>query len=48
MTGEEVAAHLTISPETVRTHIRNGMEKLHAHTRAGAVVEALKAHEIEP
>lgn len=47
MTGEEIAARLTLSPDTVRTHVRNGMEKLHKHTRTGAVVKALKAHEIE-
>jgi DNA-binding NarL/FixJ family response regulator len=47
MTGEEVAVRLTISPETIRTHIRNGMEKLHARTRAGAVVEAMRSHEID-
>jgi DNA-binding NarL/FixJ family response regulator len=48
LTGEEIAARLTLSPETIRTHIRNGMEKLDAHTRTGAVVRALKAHEIQP
>jgi DNA-binding NarL/FixJ family response regulator len=47
LTGEEIAVRLTLSPETVRTHIRNGMEKLHKHTRTGAVVKALKADEIE-
>jgi DNA-binding NarL/FixJ family response regulator len=46
LTGEEIATHLTISAETVRTHIRNAMDKLHAHTRTGAVVEALKTREI--
>jgi DNA-binding NarL/FixJ family response regulator len=46
LTGEEIATGLTIAPETVRTHIRNAMEKLHAHTRTGAVVQALKTHEI--
>jgi DNA-binding NarL/FixJ family response regulator len=46
LTGEEIATRLTVSPETVRTHIRNGMEKLDANTRTGAVVQALKTHEI--
>jgi DNA-binding NarL/FixJ family response regulator len=46
LTGEEIATRLTISTETVRTHIRNATEKLHAHTRTGAVVGALKSHEI--
>jgi DNA-binding NarL/FixJ family response regulator len=47
LTGEEIACQLTVSPETVRTHIRNGMDKMHAHTRTGAVVQALRTHEIE-
>ncbi|HEX3239676.1 MAG TPA: response regulator transcription factor [Solirubrobacterales bacterium] len=47
MTGEKIAARLSLSPDTVRTHVRNGMEKLHMHTRTGAVVKALKTHEIE-
>jgi DNA-binding NarL/FixJ family response regulator len=47
LTGEEIALRLRLSPDTVRTHIRNGMEKLHKHTRTGAVVKALKAEEIE-
>jgi DNA-binding NarL/FixJ family response regulator len=47
LTGEEIASRLTLSPETVRTHVRNGMEKLHQRTRTGAVVKALKQHEIE-
>jgi DNA-binding NarL/FixJ family response regulator len=47
LTGEEIAARLTVSPDTVRTHIRNGMENLDAHTRTGAVAQALKTHEIE-
>jgi DNA-binding NarL/FixJ family response regulator len=47
LTGEEIASRLTLSPDTVRTHVRNGMEKLHKHTRTGAVVKALKQHEIE-
>jgi DNA-binding NarL/FixJ family response regulator len=46
LTGEEIAVRLTVSPETIRTHIRNGMEKLGAHTRTGAVVQALKSGEI--
>jgi DNA-binding NarL/FixJ family response regulator len=48
LSGEEIAERLTLSAETVRTHIRNGMDKLDARTRTGAVVEALKMHEIEP
>jgi DNA-binding NarL/FixJ family response regulator len=44
--GEEIAAQLEISPETVRTHVRNAMEKLEAHTRAHAVAIALRQGEI--
>ena len=33
----EIAGHLFISPATVRTHVRNAMSKLGAHTRAELV-----------
>ena len=46
LTGEEVAARLSLSPETVRTHIRNAMAKLEAHTRVHAVAIALRHGEI--
>jgi DNA-binding NarL/FixJ family response regulator len=46
LTGKQIAFELTVAGDTVRTHIRNGMDKLHAHTRTGAVVEALRTHEI--
>lgn len=41
LTGREIAERLTVSPETVRTHIRNAMAKLEASTRTHAVVTAL-------
>jgi two-component system nitrate/nitrite response regulator NarL len=47
LSGEEVAERLVLSPETIRTHIRNAMGKLDAHTRTGAVVAALRRGEIE-
>ena len=47
LTGEEVAEQLFLSPETVRTHVRNAMGKLEARTRAHAVVLALRQKEIE-
>jgi DNA-binding NarL/FixJ family response regulator len=42
MNGEQAAAQLFLSPETIRTHVRNAMEKLEAHTRTHAVVIALQ------
>ena len=38
----EIAAKLFISPETVRTHVRNAMAKLEADTRTQAVALALR------
>jgi DNA-binding NarL/FixJ family response regulator len=46
MTGEQIARGLVLSPETVRTHVRNAMETLHARTRTEAVVKALDRGEI--
>jgi DNA-binding NarL/FixJ family response regulator len=46
LTGEEIAQRLVLSPETVRTHIRNAMAKLEARTRTEAVVKALEQAEI--
>jgi DNA-binding NarL/FixJ family response regulator len=46
LNGEEVAARLVLSPETVRTHVRNAMEKLEANTRVHAVAIALRQGEI--
>jgi PAS domain S-box-containing protein len=34
---DEIAAELHVAPETVRTHVRNAMSKLGAHTRAQLV-----------
>jgi DNA-binding NarL/FixJ family response regulator len=42
LTGEDVAEHLVLSSETVKTHIRNAMSKLEAHTRVHAVAIALR------
>ena len=46
LTGEEVAMRLSLSPETIRTHVRNAMDKLEAHTRVHAVAIALRQGEI--
>jgi DNA-binding NarL/FixJ family response regulator len=47
LTGEQIAKRLVLSPETVRTHVRNAMEKLGSPTRTAAVVKALELGEIE-
>jgi DNA-binding CsgD family transcriptional regulator len=46
-TGERIATALVVSPETVRTHIRNAMTKLGASSRTHAVALALGRGEIE-
>jgi DNA-binding NarL/FixJ family response regulator len=47
LTGEQVADRLTLSSETVRSHIRNAMERLEARTRTEAVASAIRRGEIE-
>jgi DNA-binding NarL/FixJ family response regulator len=42
LTNEEIARRLSISPETVRTHVRKAMDKLDADTRTQAVAKALR------
>jgi DNA-binding NarL/FixJ family response regulator len=42
MRNEQVAAQLSISPLTVRTHVKKSMEKLEADTRTEAVARALR------
>lgn len=42
MRNEQVAAVLSISPLTVRTHVKHAMEKLEADTRTQAVASALR------
>jgi PAS domain-containing protein/DNA-binding CsgD family transcriptional regulator len=46
--GESVAEYTELSPETVRTHVRNAMKKLDAHSRSHAVALAMKRREIDP
>jgi Bacterial regulatory proteins, luxR family/GAF domain len=45
--GAQIAEDLVLSPETVRTHIRNAMAKLGASSRAHAVALAVQRHEID-
>ncbi len=47
LTGAQAAKRLFISPETVRTHIRNAMTRLEAHTRVHAIALALRQQEID-
>src|ERR1043165_8692143 len=42
LTGEQVAEQLVLSPETIKTHIRNAMNKLEANTRVHAIAIALR------
>ncbi len=46
MSGAQIADQLVLSPETVRTHVRNAMSKLGASTRSQAVALALQSREI--
>ena len=48
LTGEQVADLLVLSSETVKTHIRNAMVKLEAHTRVHAIAIALREGYISP
>jgi DNA-binding NarL/FixJ family response regulator len=47
MTGEAVAEQLVLSAETVKTHVRNAMNKLEASTRVHAIAIALREGYIE-
>jgi LuxR family transcriptional regulator, maltose regulon positive regulatory protein len=40
LTGPEIARELSVSPNTVKTHMKNVYAKLGAHRRAGAVERA--------
>ena len=46
LSGEEIAEKLFLSSETVRTHIRNAMQRLGVKTRAHLVARAITTGEI--
>jgi DNA-binding NarL/FixJ family response regulator len=46
MRNEQVAQRLSISPLTVRTHVKHAMQKLEADTRTQAVASALRQSQI--
>jgi DNA-binding NarL/FixJ family response regulator len=43
MSNDEIAAHLVVSADTVRTHVSRAMVKLHARDRAQLVVFAIQS-----
>ena len=45
-TNEAIGKELFLSPETIRTHVRNAMVKLSAKTRTQAVVIAMRTNQI--
>jgi PAS domain S-box-containing protein len=48
LSGQQIAERLHLSPETVRTHIRNAMQRLHARTRSHLVALALERDLFSP
>jgi DNA-binding CsgD family transcriptional regulator len=45
--GREIAERLVLSPETVRTHIRNAMDRAGARTRAHLIAISVRERLIE-
>ena len=43
LSNDEIAAHLVVSPATVKTHVNRAMAKLGAHDRAQLVIVAYQA-----
>jgi DNA-binding NarL/FixJ family response regulator len=48
LTNDEIAAELTLSPATARTHVSRAMVKLHARDRAQLVVFAYQSGLVRP
>jgi two-component system, NarL family, nitrate/nitrite response regulator NarL len=47
-TGAEMAARLSLSPHTVRTHVQNVLSKLQVHSRVEAVAYAVRHGFVHP
>ena len=43
---DEIAGHLSLSPETVKSHVHNAMQKLRAQTRSQAVAIAISTGQV--
>jgi DNA-binding CsgD family transcriptional regulator len=48
LNGREIADRLFLSPDTVRTHVQNGVERVGARTRVQAIAMLIKSGEIRP
>jgi DNA-binding NarL/FixJ family response regulator len=48
MSNEDIAAHLTVSAHTVKTHVNRTMVKLNAHDRAQLVIAAYETALVQP
>ena len=48
LASKEICDHLSIAPNTLRTHVQNIMGKLHAHSKLEAVAFALRHKLVEP
>lgn len=48
LSNDDIAAHLVISPATVKTHLARIMQKLDAHDRAGLVICAYEGGLVKP
>jgi DNA-binding CsgD family transcriptional regulator len=46
-TTPDIAERLTVSPETVRSHVKHAIEKLQARNRAHAVLLAIRSDQID-
>jgi DNA-binding NarL/FixJ family response regulator len=48
LSNEDIAAHLTVSPHTAKTHVNRAMAKLGAHDRAQLVIAAYESGLVRP